>query len=33
MVVAPEGMVFRQEQIAEAVRFQEQFFNHCIEVL
>ena len=27
LVVAPEGMVFHQGQIAEAVRFQEQYFD------
>lgn len=32
LVVAPEGMIFHQAQIAEAVRFQEQYFDHTIEV-
>ena len=27
LVVAPDGMVFHQGQIAEAVRFQEQYFH------
>ncbi len=30
LVVAPEGMVFHQGQIAEAVRFQEQYFDSFI---
>lgn len=30
LVVAPEGMVFHQGQIAEAVRFQEQYFDTYI---
>lgn len=30
LVVAPEGMVFHQGQIAEAVHFQEQYFNSYI---
>lgn len=30
LIVAPEGMVFHQGQIAEAVRFQEQFFHSYI---
>lgn len=31
LVVAPEGMVLSAEQIAEAVRFQEQFFESTVE--
>jgi inorganic pyrophosphatase len=27
LIVAPEGMIFHQGQIAEAVRFQEQYFD------
>ena len=30
LIVAPEGMVFHQGQIAEAVRFQEQYFDAYI---
>lgn len=30
LIVAPEGMLFHQGQIAEAVRFQEQYFDTCI---
>ena len=30
LVVAPEGMELHQGQIAEAVRFQEQYFDTCI---
>lgn len=30
LIVAPEGMVFHQAQIAEAVHFQEQFFHSYI---
>ena len=30
LIVAPEGMVFHQGQIAEAVRFQEQYFDSYI---
>lgn len=33
LVAAPEGMVFRREEIAEAVRFQEQFFDSTVESL
>lgn len=33
LVVAPEGMVFHQGQIAEAVHFQEQYFNSTIDSL
>ena len=33
LVVAPEGMVFHQGQIAEAVHFQEQFFDTHIDAL
>ena len=33
LVVAPEGMVFHQGQIAEAVRFQEQYFVTTIDSL
>ena len=32
LVVAPEGMTFHRTEIAEAVRFQERFFDHTIEV-
>lgn len=30
LVVAPDGLVFHQGQIAEAVHFQEQYFDSCI---
>lgn len=33
LVVAPEGMVFHQGQIAEAVHFQEQYFDTYIQCL
>ncbi len=33
LVVAPEGVVFHQGQIAGAVHFQEQYFDCSIEVL
>ena len=33
LVVAPEGMLFHQGQIAEAVRFQEQYFDSAIDSL
>lgn len=33
LVVAPEGMVFHQGQIAEAVHFQEQYFDTKVESL
>ena len=33
LVVAPEGMVFHQGQLAEAVRFQEQYFITTIDSL
>ena len=33
LVAAPEGMRFHQAQIAEAVHFQEQFFNYSIDTL
>ena len=33
LVVAPEGMVFHQGQIAEAVHFQEQYFESSIDSL
>lgn len=33
LVVAPEGMVFHQGQIAEAVHFQEQYFDFTIDSL
>ncbi len=33
LIVAPEGMVFHQGQIAEAVHFQEQFFDSFILAL
>ena len=32
LVVAPEGMTFRREEIAEAVRFQEQYFDSTVEI-
>ena len=32
-VAAPEGMVFSEEEIREAVRFQEQFFDSEIRLL
>ena len=31
LVVAPEGMILRAAQIAEAVRFQERFFESTVE--
>ena len=33
LIVAPEGMVFHQGQIAEAVRFQEQYFVSTVDSL
>lgn len=33
LVVAPEGCLFTAAEIAEAVRFQEQYFDHSIQVL
>ena len=33
LVAAPEGMVFHQGEIAEAVRFQEQYFDSTIDSL
>ena len=33
LVVAPEGMKFHQGQIAEAVRFQEQYFDTTVDAL
>ena len=30
LIVAPAGVQYRQEQIAEAVHFQEQYFDTCI---
>ena len=33
LIVAPEGMVFHQGQIAEAVHFQEQFFDYTVDSL
>lgn len=33
LVVAPEGMVFHQGQIGEAVRFQEQYFDSTVDSL
>lgn len=33
LVAAPEGMLFHQAQIAEAVHFQERFFSYSIESL
>lgn len=33
LIVAPEGMVFHQGQIAEAVHFQERFFDSTIDSL
>jgi inorganic pyrophosphatase len=30
LIVAPEGMIFHQRQIAEAVRFQEQYFDTSV---
>ena len=32
LVVAPEGIFFTVGEIADAVRFQEQFFDHTVEV-
>ena len=33
LIVAPEGMVFHQGQIAEAVHFQEQYFDYTVDCL
>lgn len=33
LIVAPEGMVFHQGEIAEAVHFQEQYFDYTIDSL
>lgn len=33
LVVAPEGVFFSAAEIADAVRFQEQYFSHSIAVL
>ena len=33
LIVAPDGMVFHQAQIAEAVHFQEQYFDYTIDSL
>lgn len=33
LVVAPEGMLFHQGEIAEAVRFQEQYFDSTVDSL
>lgn len=33
LIVAPEGMVFHQGQIAEAVHFQEQYFDYFVDSL
>jgi len=33
LIVAPEGTVFHQGQIAEAVRFQEQYFDYAVDSL
>lgn len=33
LIVAPEGMVFHQGQIAEAVHFQEQYFDYAVDSL
>ena len=33
LVAAPEGMSFTVEEIAEAVRFQEQYYDSEVEVL
>lgn len=33
LVVAPKGMAFRREEIAEAVRFQEQYFDSTVQTL
>ena len=33
LIVAPEGMVFHQGQIAEAVHFQEQYFDYTVDSL
>lgn len=33
LIVAPDGMVFHQAEIAEAVHFQEQYFNYTVDSL
>lgn len=33
LIAAPEGMIFDQSQIAEAIHFQEQYYNTKIEVM
>ena len=33
LIVAPDGMVFHQAQIAEAVHFQEQYFDYTVDSL
>ena len=33
LVAAPEGIFFSSSEIAEAVRFQEHYFDHSIQVL
>lgn len=33
LIVAPEGMVFHQGEIAEAVHFQEQYFDYTVDSL
>lgn len=33
LVVVPDGMVFNQAQIAEAVHFQEQYFDYTVDSL
>ena len=33
LIVAPDGMVFHQAEIAEAVHFQEQYFDYIVETV
>lgn len=33
LIVAPDGMVFHQAEIAEAVHFQEQYFDYMLETV
>ena len=33
LIVAPDGMVFHQAEIAEAVHFQEQYFDYMVETV
>ena len=33
LIVAPDGMMFHQAEIAEAVHFQEQYFDYTVETV